>query len=62
MERKISLDKGISKMQKNVAGVIVNTKFSPELDPDFIPLPVFMESFLRSATVPFAVAIEREDN
>ena len=29
-----------------IAGVIVNTKFSPELI-RFIPLPVFMETFYR---------------
>ena len=48
-------------MIKKIEGIIVETKMVPQLDPDFIPLPVYMESFLKTAKDPLAIAIERED-
>ena len=42
-------------------GITVNIKNKPELDPGFIPLFKFNESFLQRATVPFAFALERND-
>ncbi len=49
-------------MKRTHAGITVETKFTPELDPQFMPLPVFIESFLKTANEPLAIAIEREDD
>jgi len=45
----------------NRYGIEVSVKNKPELDLDFIPLQKFNESFLKTATVPFAFALERND-
>jgi len=42
-------------------GLEIDIKHKPELDPGFIPLYKFNETFLNTATVPFAIAIERND-
>jgi len=42
-------------------GLEIDIKHKPELDPGFIPLYKFNETFLKTATVPFAIAIERND-
>jgi len=42
-------------------GIEIDIKHKPELDPGFIPLHKFNESFLQTASVPFAFAIERND-
>ena len=42
-------------------GIKIDYKNKPELDPGFIPLQKFNESYLKTATVPFAFAIERND-
>jgi len=42
-------------------GIAINVKHKPELDPQFIPLHKFNEAFLKTATVPFAFAVERND-
>jgi len=39
----------------------VNIKNKPELDPGFIPLYKFNETFLKTAKQPFSIAIERND-
>lgn len=49
-------------MEKKVYGVSFNPHFTPELDQDFIPFPVFIEAFLKTAKKPFAIAVEREGN
>jgi len=43
-------------------GIEVELKYKPELDPGFIPMHKFNETFLKTATVPFAFAVERNDN
>jgi len=43
-------------------GIEVDIKNRPELDPGFIPLHKFNETFLKTATVPFAFALERNDD
>lgn len=47
-------------MGKNFHGVNIAPKYLPELDPDFIAFPVFIEEFLKTAHEPFAIAAERE--
>ena len=42
-------------------GLEINIKNKPELDPGFIPMQKFNETFLKTATVPFSFAIERND-
>ena len=39
----------------------IDIKNKPELDPGFIPLHKFNETFLKTATQPFSIAIERND-
>jgi len=39
----------------------VDIKNKPELDPGFIPLYMFNKEFLKTATKPFSIAIERND-
>jgi len=46
----------------NHLGIEVNIRHKPELDPGFIPLQKFNEAFLKTAAVPFFIAIERNDN
>ncbi|MCL2163986.1 MAG: ROK family protein [Oscillospiraceae bacterium] len=42
-------------------GIEMDIKNKPELDPGFIPLGKFNEAFLKTATEPFAFAVERND-
>jgi len=42
-------------------GLEIDIKNKPELDPGFIPLYKFNTTFLKTATVPFSIAIERND-
>ncbi|MCL2704076.1 MAG: hypothetical protein FWE91_10785 [Defluviitaleaceae bacterium] len=42
-------------------GIEVNIKNKPELDPEFIPLHKFNEIFLKTASIPFSFAAERND-
>jgi len=42
-------------------GLTINIKHKPELDLGFIPLHKFNETFLKTARVPFAFAVERND-
>ena len=42
-------------------GLEIDIKWKPELDLGFIPLYKFNETFLKTATVPFSFAIERND-
>ena len=42
-------------------GLELNIKNKPELDPGFIPMQKFNETFLETATFPFSFAIERND-
>jgi len=46
----------------NHLGIEINIKHKPELDPGFISLHKFNEAFLSTATVPFGIAVERNDN
>jgi len=39
----------------------IDMKNKPELDPGFIPLHKFNEAFLKTASLPFSIAIERND-
>jgi len=43
-------------------GLEIEIKHKPELDPGFIPIYKFNETFLKTAKTPFEVAIERNDN
>jgi len=42
--------------------ISIDFKNKPELDPGFIPMHVFNETFLKTATQPFSIAIERNDD
>ncbi len=42
-------------------GISYNLKHTPTLDPDFIPFGVWSEAYLKNATVPISIAIERND-
>ena len=42
-------------------GIEISLKNKPELDPGFIPLYKFNEAFLKTATKPFSIAVERND-
>lgn len=42
-------------------GIEIDIKNKPELDPGFIPIHKFKEAFLKTAKVPFAFAVERND-
>ena len=42
-------------------GIELNIKNLPELDPDFIPLGVWMDAYQAKATRPFTLAVEREN-
>ncbi|MCL2391008.1 MAG: ROK family protein [Oscillospiraceae bacterium] len=42
-------------------GLEINLKNKPELDSEFIPMYQFNETFLKTATEPFEIAIERND-
>jgi len=43
-------------------GIKIDIKNKPELDPGYIPLHKFNEAFLETASKPFSIAIERNDN
>ena len=45
----------------NHCGIPIDIKNKPELDPGFIPLHKFNVTFLKTATKPFAIAVERND-
>ena len=45
----------------NLCGIDIDVKHLPELEPGFIPLQKFNETFLKTATVPFSLALERND-
>ena len=45
----------------NHLGIAIDVKHKPELDPTFISLHKFNEAFLKTATQPFGIAIERND-
>ncbi len=47
-------------MEKNIYGISVEYKHIPVYDPSFIPFPVFIENFLKTARQPFAIALERD--
>ncbi len=40
-------------------GVSYDLKYTPKLDPEFIPFGVWMEAYEQGATVPIAIAVER---
>jgi len=42
-------------------GIKIDVKNKPELDSGFIPMHKFNEAFLKTATKPFSIAIERND-
>ena len=43
-------------------GIEIEIKNKPELDPGYIPLQKFNETYLKTATVPFSFALERNDD
>ena len=45
----------------NYLNIDYSVKNLPALDPDFIPLGVWMQNYLQTADRPFAIALERED-
>lgn len=42
-------------------GIQIDVKNKPELDPEFIPLYKFNQTFLKTSAVPFSIAVERND-
>lgn len=48
-------------MEKVFKSVKLDIRCTPVLDPDYIPFAKFYEAFLKTATEPIAVSIERED-
>ena len=45
----------------NYLGIEYSIKNTPVLDPDFIPFGVWMREYLKEATHPIKIAVERED-
>ena len=45
----------------NYLGVTYNMKHRPKLDPDFIPFGIWMNEYEKQASVPIAIAVERND-
>ena len=45
----------------NYLGVPYELKHCPKLDPDFIPFGIWMNEYEKGATVPIAIAVERND-
>ena len=45
----------------NYLGVAYDLKHRPKLDPDFIPFGIWMNEYEKGATVPIAIAVERND-
>ena len=41
-------------------GIEYNTKYTPKLDPGFIPFGVWMDAYLKNAKKPIAIAVERD--
>ena len=48
-------------MKKEIFGIPVAFNYSPELDPDFIPFISFIDSYLKNAEQPLAIALERDN-
>ena len=48
-------------MKKDIFGIQVEYQFEPKLDPDFLPFAPFIDSYLKTARLPFAIALEREN-
>ncbi|MHC1770707.1 MAG: ROK family protein [Flexilinea sp.] len=48
-------------MKKEISGIPVAFNYSPELDPDFIPFISFIDSYLKNAEQPLAIALERDN-
>jgi len=48
-------------MKKDVFGIQVEYQYQPKLDPDFLPFAPFIESYLKTAKLPFAIGLEREN-
>ena len=42
-------------------GVSIDLKHMPKLDPGFVPFGVWREAYLKGATIPIAIAVERND-
>ena len=45
----------------NYLGIHYDLKYIPELDPGFIPFGVWMESYRKGASIPLAIAVERDN-
>ena len=43
-------------------GIEYNMKHAPKLDPTFIPFGVWREAYLKGATHPIAIAVERDND
>lgn len=41
-------------------GIEYNTRYTPKLDPGFIPFGVWMDAYLKNAKKPIAIAVERD--
>ncbi len=48
-------------MEKVIFGIPVEFNYLPELDPDFIPFISFIDSYLKGAEQPLAIALERDN-
>ena len=46
-------------MKLSVYGIHAEIRHSPVLDPDFYPMHLFNEAFLKTATKPIGIAVER---
>ena len=44
-----------------VGNIEVSAKKSPVLEPEFVPMGLYMESFEKNAKEPFAIAVYREN-
>lgn len=42
-------------------GIEVNVRNKPAADPDFVPMGLFMDAFLKTARKPISIAVEREN-
>ena len=49
-------------MKLQVYGIPVEVGHSPVLDPDFIPMHLYNEAFLKTAKKPIGIAVERAGN
>ena len=48
-------------MIMNYLGISYDMKHIPELDPGFIPFGIWMDEYVKGATVPIAIAVERNE-